>query len=154
MITNTQIREIVLQALEGTDIFPVDINVKPGNRILVEIDRLEGVTIDQCVKISRAVEKNLNRDTEDFELEVSSPGLTQPFKVKEQYFKNLGREIEVLLNNGSKLKGKLVSMNDLEIVIEAGVTIKPEGKKKKETVIEKKSIPFQEVKAAKVVINF
>lgn len=154
MITNAQIKDIVLQTLAGTDIFVVDASVRPGNRIMVELDRLEGITIDQCADISRAIEKHLNRDAEDFELEVSSPGLTQPFKVKEQYFKNVGKKIEVLLANGNKLKGTLVNMNDQSISLDTEITRKAEGKKKKQTTVENTVINYTDIKSAKVVITF
>ena len=84
--------------------FIVEITVKPGNKIIVSIDSFTGIAIDDCVAISRSIEANFDRDIEDYELEVSSAGLTQPFKVFQQYQKNIGKNVEILFKNGQKLK--------------------------------------------------
>jgi len=103
MISAVSIKELVNKILEPTDFFLVEASVKPGNRIVVYVDKLEGISIDECAEISRLVESNLDREVEDFELEISSPGLTQPFKVKQQYFKNIGKDIEIVLSTGEKI---------------------------------------------------
>ena len=81
MISTEKVRQLVSGILESTDIFEVEVSVKPGNKIVVLVDKLEGITIDECANISRGIEEKLDRNIEDYELEVSSPGLTQPFKV-------------------------------------------------------------------------
>ena len=103
----------VVNAHLGDNLFLVDIEVSGDNRIVVEVDSREGsVKIDDCVAINRAVEASFDRDVEDYELEVGSAGLTSPFKVKAQYEKNLGNEVEVLTNDGRKLKGVLSAVDD------------------------------------------
>ena len=119
MITSEEVSELVEQYIEGTGIFLVDVSVKPGNTIRVFVDRQEGVSIDDCVDISRFLNVQLNRDVEDYSLEVSSPGLGSPFRVKQQYDKYTGREVEVTLTGGNRLEGKLESVSDTAIVINA-----------------------------------
>lgn len=154
MITNRQIEEIIAPRIAEAELFVVDIDVKPGNKISVLIDSNQGVSIDQCVEISRLIEHSLDRETEDFELQVSSPGLDQPFRVIQQYEKNLGREIEVIKNDGLKYTGTLKEINEDHFVIEIKERVKVEGRKKKQLQINDLAIRFDEVKAAKVVISF
>lgn len=96
MITAEGITELVEQHIKGTETFLVEVLVKAGNAIRVHVDTPEGISIDQCVAISRFLNESLDRDVEDYSLEVSSPGLGAAFKVKQQYEKNMGRDIEVL----------------------------------------------------------
>lgn len=131
---------MVEQHIQGTDIFLVEVVVNPGNTIRVHVDRPEGIPIDQCVKISRYLNEKLNRDVEDFSLEVSSPGLGATFKVKQQYDKNTGRDIEVLLQDGVKIEGKLLSVSEEGIVL----TVKGNGRE----------INFEQIKASKAIILF
>ena len=107
MITTESITELIEQQIEGSNIFLVEVIVKPGNAIRVHVDSPDGISIDECVKISRYVNESLDRDVEDYSLEVSSPGLGGSFRVKQQYEKNVGRDIEVLYTDGIKVKGKL-----------------------------------------------
>ena len=140
MITTESIIKLVEQHIEGTDIFLVEVTVKPGNTIRVHVDRPEGIPIDQCVKISRYLNDKLDRDEEDFSLEISSPGLGAAFKVKQQYDKNTGREIEVLLQDGVKIIGKLLS------VTEKGIVLKVKENNKEFT--------FKQIKTSKAIISF
>ena len=117
MITDEAIIELVEQHIQGTDIFLVEVAVKPGNVIRVHVDRPEGISIDECVKISRYLNEMLDRDVEDYSLEVSSPGLGAPFKVKQQYEKNMGRKIDVLLSDGTRITGELNSVSDKGIIL-------------------------------------
>lgn len=134
--------------------FLVDVSVNSANVIHVEVDSFTGLTIDQCVAISRHIEGNLDRETEDFELQVSSPGADQPFKVKEQYRKNQGREVEVTLTSGVVFKGLLVDSGEEEMILETSAKVKVEGKNKKELVTERKAIPYSEIKKTRVIISF
>lgn len=154
MILTENIVKLVNQLIEGSELFLVEAIVKPGNKISVFIDKLEGVTIDECANLSRTIEQNLDREIEDYELEVSSPGLTQPFKVKQQYFKNVGKEVEIILKTGEKLAAKLLNMNDNDILVEYSKKVKKEGKSKPELVKEQKSISYNDIKSTKVLINF
>jgi ribosome maturation factor RimP len=112
-----------------------------------------GVTIEQCATLSRAIESNLDRETEDFELEVSSAGLGQPFKVVQQYYKNVGKEIEVDLNDGSKMKGILEEVFDGGITLAEREPGKNSGNTKNLTE-EGKKIEFKDIKSAKEVFTF
>ena len=102
MIDKELLKASVEKAIEGTDLFIVDIKVSPQNEIVVELDSPGSIDIDTCAAVTRAIEKEFDRDVEDYELEVGSAGLTSPFKVKEQYEKNLGNDIEVLTRDGAR----------------------------------------------------
>lgn len=154
MISDLHIKNLVERALEGTDCFLVDVHVTPMNKIIVLIDREGGVSIRQCVDVSRFIEKSLDRDAEDFELEVSSAGLDQPFKVLRQYLKNIGREVDVKLADGKKIKGNLISANENGITIQQLIRERIEGRKAKQTVEKNFSFTFPEIKETKVVIKF
>ena len=101
--------------------FLVDVTVSPANMIHVELDCMDGLTIDQCVEISRYIENQLDREEEDFGLEVSSPGIDQYFKVNRQFFKNVGRELMVTTLQNEEVKGKLVEAGENGITMEAMV---------------------------------
>jgi len=153
MIDKEKIVGLVREKLEE-GMFLVDVSVNTANVIHVEVDCFTGLTIDQCVAISRHIEGNLDRETEDFELQVSSPGADQPFKVKEQYQKNKGRELEVTITDGTVLKGLLVELDDDGMILETTSKVKLEGKNKKELVTERKTIPYSEIKKTRVIISF
>ena len=140
MITTESITKLIVQNIEGSDVFLVEVLVKPGNAIRVHVDSPEGISIDECVKISRFVNESLDRDVEDYSLEVSSPGLGGNFRVIQQYEKNVGRDLDVLYTDGIKVKGKLVSVSDSGIVL-----------RDKDDDTE---IGFNEIKTAKAIIAF
>lgn len=154
MITKEKILDIIQQKIEEDNYFIVDVDIKPGGRIVVLIDGDEGVSIDYCISISRLIEQSLDRDTEDFELEVSSPGLGQPLKVHRQYLKGIGREFEVLCKSGLKYSGELLSVSDTGIVLKEEKMVKPEGKKKKELQVNEHAFIFEELKSVKEIIKF
>lgn len=130
MIDKNALKEFVEQRLRDTGYFLVDLSVSPANEIKIEIDSLEGVDIDFCVELSREIEAAFPREPEDYELEVGSAGLTSPFKVKAQYEKNLGNNVEVLTSDGRKLRGVLTEVGDDSFTIETVVKVKPEGAKR------------------------
>lgn len=131
--------------------FLVEINVKPTNNIKVFVDADQGAAIDQLSRINRAlykwVEENLFPNG-DFSIEVSSPGLEEPLKLGRQYLKNIGRMVEIVLKNGLKKEGKLISVSENEIVIEEEI-----GKGKKKEVIQH-IILNEEIKTTKVQVKF
>ncbi|MFW5886713.1 MAG: ribosome assembly cofactor RimP [Bacteroidota bacterium] len=151
MISKDHITGIVQEQLTEDD-FIVEITIDSHNKISISIDNKSGISIDRCVKISRHVERNLDRDIEDFELVVSSPGLDSEFKVPEQYEKNLGKEISVQKKSGEKLTGKLLEFTGEKITLEEKKKIKV-GKKKKE-VLENTDIYINEINKVKAVISF
>ncbi len=151
MIAKETIQRMAEEKLTDA-MFIVDITVGLGNAISVVIDSDTGLSIDKCIEMSRHIEHQLDRDVEDFSLEVSSPGLTQPFKVLRQYLKNLGKEVEVVTLKGEKLSGVLKSANENSFIVETTINIRVEGKK----AIETKSLEFflNEIKTVKPVITF
>ena len=152
MISKEQITEIIEQSIEEP-IFLVDVLVRPGNIIVIEIDSDEGIGIDDCVNLNRKIESQLDRDVEDFELEVGSAGITSPFKILRQYQKNIGKDVEVLSKDGRKIVGLLKSCDVDSFVIEITKKVKPEGSKKKIEVQEEISFAYSDVKHTKYQIN-
>jgi ribosome maturation factor RimP len=155
MINKEYIEGILESFVEERGFFVVNLNISTSNKITVLIDSMEGITIDECVEISRAIEGSLDREKEDFELQVSSPGLSEPLRVIQQYEKNVGRELEILLDSeDKKLKGKLLGVEGDNIKVEAQQKVKVEGKKKKQLIIETKDININNIKTAKILISF
>lgn len=134
--------------------FVVDISVNERNVINVFVDSFDGLTIDQCIAISRHVEHSFDRDEEDFELQVSSPGLTENFKVTEQYIKYIGRAVAVKTITEEKLEGLLKEADTEQIVLETSSREKLEGHKKKQLVVKQHQLKYEEIKSAKAVISF
>ena len=133
--------------------FLVDVDVTLDNRIVVEIDQAEGVWIDDCVDLSRFIEASLDRDVEDYELEVGSAGIGQPFKVLQQYINHIGQEVEVLPKSGAKLKGILVSADEKGFAVQVQQKQKVEGSKRPKTVETEMPFGYDEVKYVKYVIS-
>jgi len=154
MIEKDIINQSVTTFLEDTNYYLVDLAVSTDNRITVEIDSFDGVEIDFCADLSKHIEASLDRDKEDFELQVSSAGLTEPFKVLKQYEKNIGNEVEVLTKAGKKLSGILTGVNDTSFVIEVEKTGKPEGSKRKITMKENITFNYSDIKYTKYLIRF
>ena len=145
----------MVEACLGDNLFLVDVAISADNHIVVEIDSYEGsVSIDNCVAITRAVEQAFDRDKDDYELEVGSAGLTSPFKVKAQYEKNIGNDVEVLTAQGSKLKGVLSEVGDDTFTIKVAKKVKPEGAKRPVIVEEDVTIKYSETKYTKYLIQF
>ena len=154
MIEKKVVSQLIEEKLASSSNYLVDVVIKPGNLIVVEIDNDEAVSIDDCAELSRYLEAHLDRDVEDYELEVGSAGITSPFKVLRQYVKNIGNEVEMLLKNGSKLTGVLKSADENGVVVSVEKKVKPEGAKRKVTVIEDESYTFDEIKYTKYLIRF
>jgi ribosome maturation factor RimP len=153
MIIKANIEKFVNENLEK-DFFLVDITISKNNKIVVLIDSMEGAGINDCVKISRKVENNLDREKDDFELEVSTPGLDCEFRVKEQYLKNLNKEVQVFTKNEKKTKGILKSFKGEKIIVEEKKRIKIEGKKKKQLVVNELEFDLNDIRFCKPVIMF
>ena len=154
MIDREIVWRLVEERLAFSDCYPVDVIVNPGNLIVVEIDHDVAVGIDDCVALSRYIEECLDRDVEDYELEVGSSGVGTPFKMVRQYIKNIGNEVEVLLKSGIKWKGILKSADVSGITLTVVRRIKPEGSKRKETVCEDQTYTYDEIKYTKNIIRF
>lgn len=155
MIDKTALIDVVNKELEGSENFLVDVEISPDNRIVVEIESLcSYVSIDDCAKLTRAIEAAFDRDKEDYELEVGSAGLTSPFKVRNQYIKNLGNGVEVLTKDGQKLKGTLKASNEEDFVVSILVKVKLEGEKRPKMIEEERTFRYDEVKYTKYLIEF
>jgi ribosome maturation factor RimP len=154
MIDRYTIESIVNEQLNPEIEFLVEVNVSSSNRIMVVIDSEAGITIDKCVEISRYIEQKLDRDNEDFELEVASAGLSEPLKVPRQFKKNIGRNIDITLPSGLKLKGCLTDANDNSFSVETEQLIVVEGKKRKQKVVQHQTYAYTEIKSAFIVISF
>lgn len=157
MISKELVRKLAQERIDELDrgIFIVEITISSAMAIHLEIDKEEGyVAIDDCVSVSRNVEHNLDREEVDFELEVSSAGIDKPLRVLAQFVKNIGKEVEVLMTTGIKKEGILLEVDENQLVIETTRLEKLEGKKKKETIVEKETIPMSEIKETKIVISF
>lgn len=154
MIHKDTINQLVNNYLSTTNYYLVDINVNSDNRISVEIDSFDGVELDFCIELSKHIESQLDREIEDFELEVSSAGLTEPFKVIKQYEKNIGNEVEVLTKTGIKLTGVLSSVTNEHFVISTEKKVLLEGAKRKTTITEETSFEYSDIKYTKYIIRF
>jgi ribosome maturation factor RimP len=154
MIDKETLTQAIEAYLKDTGYYSVDLKLTQDNKILVEIDAFEGVSIDFCAELSRHIETVLAPDIDDYELEVSSAGLTSPFKVLKQYEKNIGQEVETLTKGGQKITGVLLSVNPNGFIIQTERKEKPEGAKKKITVTEEKSFTFEEIKSTKYLFKF
>ena len=146
MIEKIKILELVNSALEGTDKFLVNLKITPDNRIFVDIDGDNGVTIDDCIALSRAIEGQLDRDEEDFALDVSSAGADSPLKLTRQYVKNIGRDVEVVTFDGQKCEGALTAADD------SGFVIRTRGTKKQAP--QELRMEYKDVKSTRVVLQF
>lgn len=154
MIEKNIVKQVVEEWLQDKDYFLVDVSVSNDNRIVVEIDHAEGVWIEDCVELSRFIESKLDREKEDFELEVGSAGIGQPFKVHQQYVNHLGKDVEVLTLDGVKYQGELHEVNDDTFSILRTVKKKEEGAKRPRMVEELVTFRYDEIKYTKYLISF
>jgi ribosome maturation factor RimP len=149
MSDKEKIRIITEELLADTDKFLVDILIQPVNRISVFVDGDHGITIEDCRRISRSLEEKLLPDQEDFELNVSSPGLDRPIKLLRQYQKNIGRNLEITKVDNEKMDGTLLRVDESGIEISTSVK-KRKNQEENQTII----LPYKEIKTAKIKIDF
>jgi ribosome maturation factor RimP len=158
MITVAEIEKLVNAKIAETDTlsdaFIVSISVRPGNAIEVLLDKDSGLNVEDCKKISRHVESSLDREKEDFSMEVSSPGVGKPLVVHRQYVKNVGRTVKVKVGEGEKYEGDLAEVSETGIVLKYQEKEALSGKKKKEWVEKTVTLAFDNIKETKVVIRF
>lgn len=147
MINVSQIRAIVEEQIADSDMFIVDVQVNAANRITVELDGMNGVTIDDCVGVSRSMEGSLDREQEDFELHVSSAGIDKPLRDRRQFVKNVGRDLRVVKEDGTEWKGQLLEAGDQ-------LKLKLPASKKKKLPVREELIGWEEIKEAKIIISF
>lgn len=154
MIDLNEVIDVVNGALAGTDAFLVEASVSADNRIVIEIDSTSSISIDDCATISRVVEAHFDRDVEDYELEVGSAGLTSPLRVRGQYDKNVGNQVETLTADGRKLRGLLTAAGDDSFTIAVERKVKPQGAKRPVVVTEEITLKYSETKYTKYLIDF
>lgn len=148
------VKRLVEEWLAGKEYFLVDVQVGTDDRIVVEIDHADGVWVDDCADLSRYIEDHLSRDEEDYELEVGSTGLGQPFKVPQQYVNNIGNEVEVLTQDGKKVKGTLKAVETPRFTVSVPEKVKVEGKKRPVMMDVDYDYDMNEVKYTKYIISF
>lgn len=151
MLDKLQLKNWIEEYLQGTDYELITLNVSAANDILVEVDRLAGVDVDFCAELNRYLVEKLG--DEDYSLEVGSVSLTDPFKTKMQFEKNLGHDVEVLVE-GKKLRGQLVSVDDETFSVDIEEKVAVEGKKRKETQIVTHTWRYDEPKYVKYDLKF
>lgn len=154
MIDKQVVTRIVEDWLEGKDYFLVDVSVSPDDKIVVEIDHADGVWIDDCVELSRFIESKLNREEEDYELEVGSAGIGQPFKVLKQYQIHIGKEVEVMDASGNKWTGILAGADEDSFTVTVKMKVKPEGAKRPKWVDQDMAFAYDGIKYTKYLISF
>lgn len=154
MIDKKAVKEIVEKWLEDKEYFLVDVEISSSNCIVVEIDHADGVWIEDCAALSRYIEENLSRDAEDYELEVGSAGLGQPFKVPQQYQNFVGKEVEVLDADGTKKSGVLKSVEGNDFVVTVNEKVMVEGKKRPVKMDVDHAFQMDKVKYCKYLISF
>lgn len=150
-----RIEELLNEFLETRkDLFLIDLKISAGDDVTVILDGDNGVTLQDCLDASRAVEFNMDREEHDFSLQVMSAGLSEPLSTPRQFRKNIGREIEVLLGDSSKTEGELAKVDDEKITLVLRYRKPKDIGKGKVDVEEEKEIPYSEIKKALVVIKF
>lgn len=154
MINRQQVLDIIENSLNADGYFLVDLEVKSSKKIIVLIDSENGVPIEYCVSLSRLIREALGETMDEYELEVSSPGLGQPLKVIEQFHKCLNKEVEVVMKDGIKHKGTLDFVSDDCIKISVEEKVKIPGRKKKEIEVKEYNFSFEEIKTVKETIKF
>ncbi len=154
MIDKAKVQELVDQWLDGKDYFLTDLMVTPDDCITVEIDHADGVWIEDCVQLSRFIEEHLSRDEEDYELEVGSAGLGQPFKVLRQWTNHIGKQVEILTADGRKLKGTLQQADEQHVVLAIRQKVHVEGKKRPILQDVEEDFPMSDIKSGRYLIDF
>ncbi|MBQ8486289.1 MAG: ribosome assembly cofactor RimP [Prevotella sp.] len=154
MINKEVVKTLVEEWLQNGDYFLVDIVFGADDRIVIEIDHADGVWIEDCAELSRFLQEKLGDELGDYELEVGSAGLGQPFKVEQQYKNHVGDEVEVLQEDGIKLKGLLKSVDGRLFTVTVQEKQHVEGKKRPVTVDVDKTYSMDAVKSVKYLLAF
>ena len=153
MIDKKHVESIVNEWLEGREYFLVEVSVSADDCIVVTIDHADGVWIEDCADLSRFIEAHLDREQEDYELEVGSAGLGQPFRVRRQYEIHVGEMVETQTRDGHKWQGVLTEVGDDGFTMEVEQKVKPEGAKRPRKELVAMHFTFEEVAYTKYVIN-
>lgn len=154
MINKETVKALVEEWLQNGDYFLVDIMFGTDDRIVIEIDHADGVWIEDCAELSRFLQEKLGDELGDYELEVGSAGIGQPFKVEQQYVNHIGDELEVLSADGKKIQGVLKGVNGREFVLTVKEKQTVEGKKRPVMAEVDKTFSMDSIKYAKYVLAF
>ena len=154
MIEKNEVKTIVEEWLAGNDYFLVDVMFTPDDRIVVEIDHADGVWIEDCAALSRYLQEKLGDDLGNYELEVGSAGIGQPFKVAQQYSNHIGKDVEVLTAEGVKVQGVLTAVEGDNFIVVVKEKQKLEGKKRPVMVDVEKSYNMNNIKDTKYLLSF
>ena len=154
MINKEIIKNLTEEWLQSNDYFLVDINFGADDRIVIEIDHADGVWIEDCAELSRFLQERLGDELGEYELEVGSAGLGQPFKVAQQYLNHIGDTVEVMDLEGKKVQGTLKSVDGRSFVVTVQEKQKQEGKKRPVVVDADKSFSMDGIKYAKYILAF
>ena len=154
MIERNTVKTVVEEWLSGNDYFLVDVTFTPDDRIVVEIDHADGVWIEDCAELSRFMQERLGEELGDYELEVGSAGIGQPFKVEQQYVNHIGKEVEVLDAEGKKVQGVLKQVDGRNFVVSVKEKQKLEGKKRPQLVEVDKTYNMDNIKYTKYLLSF
>ena len=154
MIERNAVKTVVEEWLSGNDYFLVDVTFTPDDRIVVEIDHADGVWIEDCAELSRFMQERLGDELGDYELEVGSAGIGQPFKVEQQYVNHIGKNVEVLDAEGKKVQGVLKQVDGRNFVVSVKEKQKLEGKKRPQLVEVDKTYNMDNIKYTKYLLSF
>lgn len=154
MIDQKLVESLINDAIAGTTCFLVDLSIGNANEIKVEIDSDEGVTVSDCINVSRGIEHNLDREEEDFSLKVTSPGADQPLKVWRQYPRHVGRTVKIVTADDRELKGELLKVTDESLTIKTEPGKSGKGKKKVKIESEEIELNKQDIRSTTVVLSF
>lgn len=157
MITKALVEQLANDRIQerNLDVYIVEIKISPSFQIIVELDSENGgVSIEDCIAVSRNIEHNLDREEQDFSLEVASAGLDKPFRVLKQYIKNIGKTVSVKTFDIGKTEGVLKAVTEDEIVVTTREKRRIEGKKKKEWFEEDVTFKMKDIKETKLIITF
>ena len=154
MIDKNIVKTLVKEWLKDNEYFLVDVMQTSDDRIVVEIDHADGVWIEDCADLSRFLQEKLGEELDDYELEVGSAGLGQPFKVAQQYLNHVGKTVEVLTSDGKKVQGTLTKVDGDKFTVTVKEKQRIEGKKRPEMVDVDKEFSMDEVKSTKYLLAF
>ena len=156
MIDKQKVEALVEQSIQNTDVFIVGLDITPDNDIVVELDSPTGVDLDFCAEVSRRLNEALDRDVEDYSLEVGTASLSAPFKVKQQYEKHLGDDVDILTRDGRKLKGTLTAVSDdgSHFTVEITRKVKEPGAKRPAMVTEPETFAVADCKQVTYHFDF
>jgi ribosome maturation factor RimP len=155
MTFKEKVNSAVAQALETRlDLFLIELKMDDSNKISIVLDGDSGVNLQDCIAINRAVEANLDREEQDFSLEVASAGVSRPLQMPRQYVKNIGRKLAVKTNQGDVIEATITAANEEQVTLEWTTREQKKVGKGKETVEKLVTLPYSEIKEATVIISF